>query len=67
MSTLSDHKDANFGEAFGVLIKELRLLGRAVFIVDKKGVVRFAEYVKEMTHEPDYELILKEAEKIVKE
>ncbi|GLI35235.1 thiol peroxidase [Desulforhabdus amnigena] len=57
--TLSDHRDAAFGQAFGVLIKELRLLARAVYVVDKKGVIQYAELVKELTHEPDYEATLK--------
>ncbi len=54
VETLSDYKDASFGNAYGVLIKELRLLARAVFVVDKAGVVRYRELVKEITSEPDY-------------
>jgi len=56
--TLSDYKDAAFGNAYGVLIKELRLLARAVFVVDKDGVVQYIQLVKEMTQEPDYESVL---------
>jgi len=52
--TLSDHRDAAFGTAYGVLLKDLRLLARAVFVVDKAGTVRYAEIVKELTAEPDY-------------
>jgi thiol peroxidase len=59
VTTLSDHKDASFGMAYGVLIKELRLLARAVFVVDRKGVIRYVELVKELTHEPDYDAVLK--------
>jgi thioredoxin-dependent peroxiredoxin len=59
VTTLSDHKDASFGLAYGVLIKELRLLSRAVFVVDRKGDVRYVELVKEITHEPDYDAALK--------
>lgn len=55
---LSDHKDASFGNNWGVLIKELRLLARAVFIVDKDDVIRYIEIVPEVTHEPDYEKAL---------
>lgn len=54
VKTLSDHRDAAFGMAYGLLIKELRLLARAVFVVDKDGVVRHAELVREVTQEPDY-------------
>jgi thioredoxin-dependent peroxiredoxin len=59
VTTLSDHREASFGEAFGVLIKELRLLSRAIFIVDKTGLVRYVEYVKEMTEHPQYDEALK--------
>lgn len=59
VTTLSDHKEASFGLAYGVLIKELRLLTRAVFVVDRKGVVRYVEMVKEITKEPDYDAALK--------
>lgn len=59
VKTMSDHKDASFGMAYGVLIKELRLLARAVFVVDKSGTVRYVELVQEITHEPDYDAALK--------
>ncbi len=52
--TLSDHREAALGRACGVLIKELRLLARAVFVVDQAGVVRYTQLVGEMTEEPDY-------------
>lgn len=58
VQTLSDHKDGSFGEAYGVLIKELRLLSRAVFIVGKDGVVAYAQYVGEVTEEPAYDAAL---------
>jgi len=57
--TLSDYKDASFGKAYGVLIKDLRLLARAVFVVDKKGVVRYLQIVPEIATEPDYDAVLK--------
>jgi thiol peroxidase len=56
--TLSDHHDASFGKAYGVLIKELRLLARAVFVVDKEGIVQYMQIVDELTNEPDYEAAL---------
>lgn len=59
--TLSDHRDASFGTSYGVLIKGLRLLARAVFVVDRKGVVRYQELVREVASEPDYEAALKAA------
>ena len=57
--TLSDHSKADFGEKFGVLIKELRLLSRAIFIVDKDDVIRYIEIVPELTNEPDYDAAIK--------
>jgi len=59
VQTLSDHRDASFGRAYGVLIKDLRLLARAVFVVDKKGVVRYLQIVPEIATEPDYDAVLK--------
>ena len=58
VQTLSDHRDGSFGRAYGVLIKELRLLARAVFVVDKDGVIQYKQIVPEMTDEPDYEAAL---------
>ena len=58
MKVLSDHRDASFGHAFGTLVKELRLLARAVFIVDGQDTVRYAEYVREMTTHPNYDAAL---------
>ncbi|WP_053367389.1 thiol peroxidase [Bacillus sp. FJAT-27245] len=63
VQTLSDHRDLSFGEAFGVAIKELRLLARAVFVVDSNGTVTYAEYVSEATNHPDYEAALEAAKK----
>jgi thiol peroxidase len=61
VQTLSDHNLAEFGNAYGVLIKELRLLARTVFVVDKEGIIRYIEVVEELTNEPDYEAALKAA------
>ncbi|MFH1725118.1 MAG: thiol peroxidase [Elusimicrobiota bacterium] len=63
--TLSDHRDAAFGGAYGLLIKELRLLARAVFVVDREGVVRYVQLVNEVTNEPDYAAALEAAKKLV--
>jgi len=56
--TLSDHRSASFGKAYGVLIEDLRLLARAVFVVDRGGVVRHAQIVPEIATEPDYQAAL---------
>jgi thiol peroxidase len=58
LRVLSDHRDASFGTAYGVLIKELRLLGRAEFLVDNNGVIRYIQIVREVSSEPDYEAVL---------
>ena len=56
--TLSDYQRASFGQAYGVLIEDLRLLARAVFVVDKEGVVRLVHLVPEIGTEPDYDAVL---------
>lgn len=63
--TLSDHRDATFGSAFGVLIKELRLLARSIFVLDRSGIVQYIQNVKELSKEPDYDAVIKAAQKIV--
>jgi len=62
---LSDHRDASFGRAFGVLIEELRLLARSVFVADREGIIRYKQIVPEITHEPDYEAVLKSVEQLL--
>ena len=56
--TLSDHREASFGKSYGLLVKELRLLARAVLVVDKEGVIRYQQVVPELTNEPDYDSAL---------
>jgi thioredoxin-dependent peroxiredoxin len=58
---LSDHRDVSFGEAYGVLIKELRLLARAIFVVDSNDQVTYVEYVSEVTDHPNYEAAIEAA------
>ncbi len=64
VKTLSDHRDAAFGTAYGMLIKGLRLLARGIFVVDSKGVVQYVELVKEVTTEPNYAAALEAVKKI---
>jgi len=56
--TLSDHREASFGQNYGVLIKELRLLARAVFVVDRTGKLTYVELVRELADEPYYAGVL---------
>jgi len=62
--TLSDFR-GGFGTAYGVLIKEIGLLTRAVFVVDREGVVRYVEIVPVLSDEPDYDAALDAAKKLV--
>jgi thiol peroxidase len=62
--TLSDHREAAFGSAFGVLIKELRLLARSIFVVDRNGIVQYIQHVKELSEEPDYDAIIEAVKKL---
>ena len=64
LKTLSDHRQAEFGLAYGVLLKERRLLARAVFILDREGTVQYVHLVKEVTNEPDYEEVLQALNRI---
>jgi thiol peroxidase len=59
--TVSDYQEASFGQNYGVLIKELRLLARAVFVLDQGRTIRFVQLVPEVTEEPDYDPILQAA------
>ena len=61
VQTVSDHRDAALGRAYGVLIKELRLLSRAVFVIGRNGKVQYVELVKEITEEPNYQAALEAA------
>jgi thioredoxin-dependent peroxiredoxin len=58
---VSDHRDGSFGQAYGTLIKDLRIMSRAIFVVDKSNVIRYVEYVKEVGDFPNYEAALSAA------
>ena len=65
VKTLSDHRETAFGQSYGVLIKELRLLARAIFVLDKNGVVKYVQLVKEISQEPDYAAVIAAVKKMV--
>lgn len=65
VQTLSDHRAAAFGQAYGLLIKDLRLLARAVFVLDKQGTIRYVELVREVTSEPNYQAALEAARRLL--
>lgn len=58
LKNVSDYQFGSFGENYGTLIKENRLLARAIFVVDRDNVVRHAEYVPEVASEPNYDSAL---------
>jgi thiol peroxidase len=58
LKTISDHRDTSFGKAYGTLIKELRLLSRATFIVGPDDTVQYVEYVLEASNHPNYDAAL---------
>ena len=62
---LSDHRDLDFGTKYGLVIKELRLLARAITIIDKDGTIKYQEIVSEVTNHPDYDKALEEAKKLI--
>ena len=58
IQVLSDHKDLAFGKAYGTLVPDLRVLCRAVFVVDAQDKLRYVEYVPEIANHPNYEAVL---------
>ncbi len=66
VTTLSDHKETDFGQKYGVLLKETRFFRRAVFVVDQKDVVNYVSYMKEIGDEPDYTEVLRAARQALK-
>ncbi|AVQ35950.1 thiol peroxidase [Staphylococcus kloosii] len=56
--TLSDHKDLSFGKNYGVVMEELRLLARSVFVLDQNNKVVYSEIVSEGTDFPDFDSAL---------
>ncbi len=61
VETLSDYKDRSFGRNYGLFIKELGLLARAVIVIDKQGRIAHHELVKEVAEEPNYDAALSAA------
>ena len=60
-----DYKELSFGNAYGVLIDEFKLLTRAIFVVDKDNIIKYVEYVEEVTEEPNYENALEAAKNLI--
>lgn len=62
VESLSDHRDVSFGQKYGILIRDLRLLARSVFVIDASGFVSYVQLVPELSQEPDYVAALAAAE-----
>ena len=58
MKVVSDHMDMNFGESYGLAIKEWRLLQRAIFVINKNDEISYTEYIPEIAQHPDYDAAL---------
>lgn len=65
VQTLSDHRDLSFGEAYGTVIKELRLLTRSIFVIDPNNKVTYVEYVSENTNHPNYEKAIEAVKQLI--
>ncbi|MEX2162551.1 MAG: thiol peroxidase [Anaerolineales bacterium] len=66
VTVVSDHFDNNFGEKYGVLVKERRILRRAIFVVDKQGKVVYVDYMPTLGDQPKYEDVLSAAKGALK-
>jgi thiol peroxidase len=65
VKTYADHMDTSFGLAYGTLVKEIRVLARAVFVIDKNGVVQHVEYLPEIGQPPDYDKAMTAIKKLI--
>ncbi len=65
MRPASDYQDRSFGYNWGMLIEELKLLARGVFVLDKDGAVVYAETCKEVTQEPNYAAAMEAVKKLL--
>lgn len=65
VESASDYKDVSLGKNYGVLIQELRLLARAIFVIAPDGTLAYSQLVPEVTHEPDYAAVLEAVKKLV--
>lgn len=64
--TLSDYKNEGFSSDYGVLMEETGLLARAVFVIDKEGIIRYVQFVEEVSQEPDYRAVLDKVKELIK-
>lgn len=62
---LSDYKEADFGKAFGCLVIEMRVLQRGAFVIDVDGVIQYAEYMSDISMQPNYDAVIKVAKSLL--
>jgi len=65
VKTLSDYQERSFAVAYGVLIKELKLLSRSIFVIDANDTIRYIQHVPEITDEPDYAAVISAAKEVL--
>ena len=65
IKVVSDYKDASFGMKYSVLVEESRLLARAIFIIDRNGIVQYIQLVPEIGQEPDYDAVIEAVHKFL--
>ena len=63
VKTTSDYQYHDFGMKYGTMIEGLKILGRAVFVIDKEGIIRYAEYVKDQTELPNFKEVFETVKK----
>ena len=65
VKTVSDYKEADFGNKYGLLIKELHLLARAVLVIDPQGAIQYYQLVPEIAQEPDYDAVIEAVKRLL--
>jgi thiol peroxidase len=65
VKVLSDYQDRSFALGYGVLLQNLKLMSRSIFVIDRDDVVRYVQHVPEVTSEPDYAAVIEAAKKLV--
>ncbi|MEZ4746063.1 MAG: thiol peroxidase [Calditrichia bacterium] len=65
VTLLSDHRTVDFGNKYGMIIPELRMLARSIFVIDKNGVIQYNQLVPEIAQEPDYDDVIAATKKVM--
>lgn len=65
IQVLSDYKNTGFAQDYGVWLPQIGLLARAVFLIDKQGIIKYIQFVEEISHEPNYQIILEKTRQLL--